>query len=87
VTPRTNYATKGSTFVKTSTHVPSNSTITNTKEKTNDRTPYIWQVSMHSLKNGNFVKHNIAMQKYVKMESSNIVEPFQCSTVIKQIIP
>jgi hypothetical protein len=27
------------------------------------------------------------MQKYVKMESSKIVEPFQCSTVIKQIIP
>jgi hypothetical protein len=87
LTPQTNYATKGSTLVKASTHVPSSSTITKTKEKTNDRTPYIWQVSMCSLKNGKFVKHNIAMQKYVKMESSKIVEPFQCPMVIKQIIP
>jgi hypothetical protein len=55
--------------------------------KKNDKTPYIWQVSMHSEKNGKFVKHNNAMQKYVKMKSSKIVEPFQCSMVINQIIP
>jgi hypothetical protein len=87
MTPQTNYATKGSILIKTSTHVPSSSTITKTKEKTNDKTPYPWQVSMHSQKNGKFVKHNNAMQKYVKIKSSKIVELFQFSMVIDQIIP